>query len=113
MPFYEFKCAEGHVTEKLASRTTEIISCPCGAVARRAEVNYIGFTGFAPTPASARTYDKPYRQFIEAQSEIAYKADRFESQINQPADVPNLHRAGLKQAQALQSKGVTTSEEIR
>lgn len=29
MPIYEFKCAQGTVTERWASMGTETISCPC------------------------------------------------------------------------------------
>lgn len=41
MPLYDFACPAGHKTERLTSRNTEIIACPCGQAASRSAVNHI------------------------------------------------------------------------
>ncbi len=38
MPLYDYRCEEGHVTERLTSRDHEAIYCPCGKPAFRQSV---------------------------------------------------------------------------
>jgi putative FmdB family regulatory protein len=40
MPLYDFKCPNGHVTEKLAPATVKNVPCPkCDRSARRVEIS--------------------------------------------------------------------------
>lgn len=38
MPLYDFRCVQGHVSERLASMSTETVTCRCGQQARRQSV---------------------------------------------------------------------------
>lgn len=38
MPLYDFSCAGGHTTERLASMATEAVACFCGRKAKRQAV---------------------------------------------------------------------------
>lgn len=42
-PLYDFTCPEGHKTERLTQRSTEVIACACGQAASRTAVNRINF----------------------------------------------------------------------
>ena len=43
MPLYEFVCPAAHKTERITSRTTELIACSCGQAASRTAVNRVNF----------------------------------------------------------------------
>jgi hypothetical protein len=69
MPLIEFKCASGHLTERLILSASEAekaksIKCECGATAKRVEFSLTGAPAFVegsggfykPTSATASTH---------------------------------------------------------
>lgn len=77
MPRYDFRCTEGHITERVTPYTVETVDCPCGASARRqpyAPGHVPGVTGFAARP----TREAPIHlsRFVEAQHEMVDRAAR-------------------------------------
>jgi hypothetical protein len=74
MPFYDFRCPQGHVTERRAGFGQSAIGCPCGVAAERVAVNRIGFSGFAVAPMAERNI--PLRRFEEAHGEMLRTAER-------------------------------------
>lgn len=74
MPFYDFRCPQGHVTERRAGFGQSAIGCDCGATAERVAVNRIGFGGFAIAPMGERNI--PLGRFTEAHGEMLRIAQR-------------------------------------
>lgn len=75
MPLYDFRCAEGHLTERSAGFSVSEVDCPvCALPARRSEVNSIMHNGFAPTPTKERYVN--LNRAIEAHHELIDQAER-------------------------------------
>ena len=110
MPLYEFRCAEGHVTERLASRDTELVSCPCGQAASRQSVYKFGFTGFSRVPLDQRTYD--LRHVQEAGAELDYAESRQTDVEGKPQPSVNLWNEAKSRANQLQKLGVKDSADL-
>ena len=85
MPWYDFICENGHVTESKATMSTEYISCSCGLLASRSAVNHIGVSGFAEVPRDQKSYRESFKEYTEANAEVSYTYGRTE----QPA--PDLY----------------------
>ena len=74
MPWYEYRCAAGHLTLQKQPRDIGEIACACGLTARRLISANVGMSGFVPTPtAQARI---PFSRYIEAQGEVVESARR-------------------------------------
>ena len=74
MPWYEYRCAAGHLTEQRQPRDKGEIDCDCGLTAWRLISSGVGVSGFVPTPtAQARI---PFSHYIEAQGEVVESARR-------------------------------------
>jgi len=75
MPRYDFRCPDGHVTERRAGFEQAASVCGvCGAAAERVAVNRIGMSGFAIPPMGARAI--PLNRFAEAHGEMLRTAER-------------------------------------
>lgn len=83
MPLYDYRCPEGHSTEKLAGFALGEIDCPaCGLPAQRAVVNLIRHTGFVRTPTAQRYIN--LNRAIEAQHELVETAEKHHITIPDP-----------------------------
>ena len=75
MPWYEYRCAAGHVTEQRQPRHVGEIDClRCGLSAQRLVSSSVGIAGFAQRPT--REAPIPLSRAIEAQHEIVYQSER-------------------------------------
>ena len=75
MPWYEYRCAAGHVTEQRQPRDIGEIDCAvCSLTAQRLIPSSVGFSGFAQRPT--REAPIPLSRAIEAQHEIIYQSNR-------------------------------------
>lgn len=100
MPLYDFRDADGHVTEALRPYGTMLIRCRCGLPADRVEVNRgIGIVG--PTTDTRGMF----RRFQEASAEMDHAATRMEEQTGQPAETPNLWQVAKHRAVAMSTAG--------
>lgn len=109
MPFYAYRCPDGHITEKLASRDAEVQVCSCGAAARRESVYRVGMSGFAPTPVGQQDFHNDYRRYMEASGELDYKVSRREQEVGHTISVP-LYQTAKKEAERLHALGVTADD---
>ncbi len=110
MPLYVFTCAQEHQTELLRPRDVSIAVCPeCGEDATRAEVNRIGFSGFAKTPMGEHDFHQDYRRFTEASSEIDYSFAKRESDTGQKLSSPLFQMAKADMAKKA-AAGVTADD---
>ena len=74
MPWYEYRCAVGHVTEQRQPREVGEIDCACGLAAQRLISANVGMSGFVPTPTTEARL--PFSRYIEAQGEVVESARR-------------------------------------
>ncbi len=86
MPFYIYTCPEGHEQELLRGRECELVYCPCGKHARRAEVYPVNFTH------GAKLGDTSLKTLNETAREMEYQVNR--------SDDPTLLKAGNRIAHA-------------
>mgnify|MGYP001617678731 FL=1 len=107
MPLFEFVCGNGHRTERLAARDTEMIWCSCGQPSARASVYRVNVTGFTPTPIDQR--EVRLGEFQEATAEIAYKHERAENAAGQRLPPPPLWRRAKQEARRLRRLGIKDS----
>ena len=88
-----------------------VISCDCGAEARREAVYRVNVGGFASTPKDQRDFREDYRRFNEATSEMEYKHERLKDAMQKPnLKPPSLYKAAKAKALDLASKGVTIDD---
>ncbi len=85
-PFYDYICPEGHVQELLRGRECELVYCPCGKHAKRAEVYPVSFTH------GAKLGDVPLKALHETAQEMEYHVNR--------TDDPQALKAGNRIAHA-------------
>lgn len=111
MPLYDFRCANGHVMERIASRDSEEMLCTCGLPAQRQAVNRINSIGFARTPLDQRQYN--LKEFQEASAEVEYAESKHTDIEGKPVQGPSLWGAAKRKAKHLQSLGVKDSEDLR
>ena len=76
MPYYDFRCPDGHEQEAQASRETETLVCSCGQLARRVinPAHVPSAIGFTPKPT--REHYVHLNRAIEAQHEIIHEAEK-------------------------------------
>lgn len=75
MPRYDFRCADGHVTEEWAGFDRLTSRCECGAESERVAVpSRVSITGFAVAPMRERPVN--LSRFIEAQGQMVRDAER-------------------------------------
>ena len=110
MPLYSFICSEGHSTERLAPRETELIFCSCGQPAARESVYAIGVSGFARTPIDQRPIK--LRAFQEASAELEYNHSRRTNVDGSPSKEPSLWKAAKHEANRLLKLGVKDSGDL-
>ena len=113
MPYYDFACKCGEVTEAQAGYETSSLPCrACGAPAQRVAVyayqTTITETGGNSYPRldNAKSKDGKYRvsDFQEASAELDYAASRIEQREGKPVKTPNPYKAGLKKAARMSAK---------
>lgn len=68
MPFYDYRCPAGHVSERRTGREVSEIVCECGASAQRLISANVGRSGFAPTPTAQAPIH--FGRYLEAQGEV-------------------------------------------
>lgn len=110
MPYYDFACPCGEVTEARAGYETSSLPCPaCGQLAERVAVYQSQYTitetggKGIPRLNNAKSEKGKYRvsDFVEASSEIAHEAEKVEKREGKPVKVPNFYKAGLKKAEKM------------
>ena len=110
MPYYDFACPCGEVTEARAGYETSSLPCPaCGQLAKRVAVYQSQYTitetggKGIPRLNNAKSEKGKYRvsDFVEASSEIAHEAEKVEKREGKPVKVPNFYKAGLKKAEKM------------
>lgn len=111
MPFYDFHCPAGHVTEAMRPRDVTLIHCACGEPAQRASVYRVGFTGFARTPVDQR--EIKIGAYQEAAAEVEYRHSRETNVDGSPKPAPSLWRAAKAEANRLQKLGVKDSADLK
>ena len=98
MPYYDFGCACGQVTERRLGYEVAAILCPaCGKRAqRRAVYLTTNIVDSAPVPLSDRRYN--VSRFKEASEEIDYNHRCEEERRGQELSHPSLYKAGVTRA---------------
>ena len=110
MPLYVFTCPLGHSAEKrVTSYDVQTVTCTCGEVARRGQVNRIGISGFARTPGHELDFQQDYRRFREASEGIDDQASTVERNEGVTLTSPLFGQA-KKLAAVAQLKGVQPDE---
>ena len=77
MPYYDYRCEDGHEHEELASRDASLLPCAtCGRPARRfiSPAHVAGVNGFTPKPT--REHYVNVGRAMEAQHEMVYQAEK-------------------------------------
>ncbi len=109
-PVYQFTCPAGHTAEKrVTNYDVQAVVCTCGAMAHRGQVNRIGISGFARTPAAALDFSQDYRRFREASEGIDDQASTVERNEGVTLSSP-LFKEAKKLAAVAQLKGVQPDE---
>jgi len=96
VPTYDYRCAEGHVTERrVASYDADSLQCSCGLLAQRIPA-YVstGINGVAIPPMSARKI--PMIDAFNAIEEVQSKARK------DGVEPPDLLAAGQRRAEYIQ-----------
>ena len=113
MPFYTYRCKNGHATEARAGYEDQLITCPaCGRDALRApfyeDMTLITETGAGSRyglPRANEAVDSSGRYAVsrlqEAQAEIAHEHDKSEERAQKPLRRRNYWRESVQRANAL------------
>jgi hypothetical protein len=91
MPYYDFICECGEVTEARAGYDAGAMPCPaCGQSARRSAIHQIALG----------TKEKKYRvsDFQEASQELDYSHSQQEQREGRRVKMPSPYKAGLREA---------------
>lgn len=101
MPLYDYRCADGHVSESLQPFTRTTRPCPtCGSVAQRLAAYRTAIVTTQPVDSRGL-----FRRFSEASAEMEFTASRMEQSSGERVVTPNLWAAAKQQAQAMVSAG--------
>jgi len=108
MPRYDFECPEGHVTERRADITTDMIECPvCGLAAYRAPFSASTYLIGGDVPKPQHQHRFPSKEaatryktnlFKEASAEIAHSYGEAERNTGLKLKTPDYYHKGLRQA---------------
>ena len=110
MPYYDFACSCGEVTEARAGYETSALPCrACGNLAKRVAVYQSQYTitetgGHSyPRLNNAKSEKGKYRvsDFQEASAEIGHEAEKVEKREGKPVKIPSFFKAGMKQAEKM------------
>ena len=71
MPFYSYRCPQGHDQELLRPREVVSVPCPCGEDGIRQAVNRLAVIGKAVIPRDQRSYRQTFSEYNEALAEVA------------------------------------------
>ena len=119
MPLYDYRCENGHVTERKADYALEYIDCPeCDAAAGRVATyqnQYIrGETvakGSSRATREGNIKDKHGRTrvsvFQEASAEIDYAHTKAENEAGRELPSPKLYKKAMRRASQLKKAGVS------
>ncbi len=91
MPYYDFACKCGEVTEARAGYETKSLPCPaCGQIATRSAIYQIALG----------TKEKKYRvsEFQEASQELDHAHVRQEQREGREVKWPSPYKAGIREA---------------
>lgn len=102
MPLFDFRCAAGHVTERLSPPGVEAIGCHCGQRAERQ------LPRIAVGHAVAGRMPGGFRRWDEASAEIEYGIAAVEQREGVTLDRPRLATAAKAKARRAMRAGATT-----
>jgi hypothetical protein len=92
VPLYEFVCAGGHVTERLASFSCEATVCfTCNQQANRVQVNRI-------MPRIAAPKGERVAHYMEAAQEAMHAHDSTDDPVAKAQTRPDIHRPAYYRA---------------
>lgn len=96
MPYYVYRCASGHETEKRGGLEETSAPCSiCGKSAQRRGFNHVAIVG-ETVPREQR---QDVRNFQEASAEVDYHYTKAETE-GMPVKRPNLWKQAKKKAKA-------------
>lgn len=110
MPLFTFICGEGHSTERLAHRDTEVIWCSCGQPAARQSIYSVATLGFTRTPLDQRRVK--LGAFKEASAEVDYAESKRTDIEGKPLPQDALWPAARREAKRLAGLGIKDSGDL-